>query len=497
MMKRSRILPTALAMLALLALWAAACRGRPCKDEALIVYENPLLAWSPAETHTDDLDLMARRKTVRVLTTLNRTSFFLDDGRPRGFEYQLLEGWIHELNEENGQADVEVRIEWHPVSHDKLIPYLLEGKGDIAAAALTVTEARLRAVDFTTPYLDDLSEVVVAHRDVQGLEGADSLSGRRVFVRPSSSYSESLEELNERFRREGKKPVVIEEASEVLGTEDILELVDAGIVDITVADSSLASLWSKVLPNIRVHAALTLRSDVQNAWMVRKDSPLLKKSLNEFIEKHRRGTLMGNMLFKRYYQDTRWVRKPPGRERTKKLGTYEPLFKKYGEKYGIDWRLIAAQAFQESGLNNDAESPAGAIGVMQVLPSLGEDRRIQIRDLHLPENNIHAGVKYLALLRDSYFSGEGMEGPADMRLSLAAYNAGPARILKARARAEQMGYDPAKWFDNTEHATLAVAGQEPVRYVSNIYKYYVAYVAADELKKTRQAAKERLRKSSR
>lgn len=137
-------------------------------------------------------------------------------------------------------------------------------------------------------------------------------------------------------------------------------------------------------------------------------------------------------------------------------------------------------AFQESGLDHTKKSGAGAIGLMQVLPSTAKDKKVGINNIHKVENNVHAGVKYLAFLRDHYYSKEDMRPRDRIRMALAAYNAGPSKIRKVRDLAEQMGLDKNKWFRNTEIAALRVIGQETVRYVSNINKYYVLYQAIVE-----------------
>ncbi len=151
------------------------------------------------------------------------------------------------------------------------------------------------------------------------------------------------------------------------------------------------------------------------------------------------------------------------------------LFKKYGKKYGFDWLFLMAVAYQESGLDNRKRSPSGAIGIMQVRPATARDRNIRIKNIHLLENNIHAGTKYLAFLRDRYFSDPSLTERDRLRLTLAAYNAGPLKIRKARLTAKRMGLNPNRWFRNVEIAVLKTIGQETVRYVSNINKYYILY----------------------
>jgi membrane-bound lytic murein transglycosylase MltF len=211
--------------------------------------------------------------------------------------------------------------------------------------------------------------------------------------------------------------------------------------------------------------------------MVRKNNPQLKKSLNRFLRTHKKGTLLGNIYFRRYYENARQLKDPTTSAHRKKVGTYESMIRKYADRYGFDWLLILALAFQESGLNPSRVSRAGAVGIMQIRPATAKDPHVGIADVRDVENNIHAGVKYLAFLRDRYFSAEEIRPRDRIRLALAAYNAGPARIRKVRLQAKRMGLDPDKWFRNVELAALQSIGQETVRYVSNINKYYVLYQA--------------------
>ncbi len=226
--------------------------------------------------------------------------------------------------------------------------------------------------------------------------------------------------------------------------------------------------------------------------MVRKDNPLLKNSLNQFVKKQRKGTLLGNIYFNRYYKDTKWIKNPVSDKDRLKLEQYIELFKKYSKQYGFDWMLIMAQAFQESGLDNNKKSHAGAVGIMQIKPATASDRKVGIKDIHLLENNIHAGIKYLAFLRDHYFSDTDLEEKDRVRFALAAYNAGPARIRKIRRLAGKMDVDPNKWFRNAELATLNHIGQETVRYVSNINKYYLVFRFTFETQKVRSSVKKKI-----
>lgn len=434
----------------------------------------PRLALS-RENFTDDLDGIVRRRHLRILTTFNRTNFFLAGGQQRGFEYSLLRDYEKSLNKAKGRKDLKIHVEFIPVHRDELIPKLLRGEGDIAAAGLTITAARERKVDFTAPYLDGIDEVIVTGRDVKGLERIEDLSGREVRVRKSSSYYESLLSLNRTFREKGLAPVVIRAADERLETEDILELVNAGAWGITVADSHLAQIWSGVHEDLVVHEKLKVREGGRIAWMVRKKSPKLKGSLDGFIRTRRKGTKFGNIYFNRYFKDDRWVAMPLAEVQRKRLDEYVPLFRKYSAEYGIPWLFTAAVAYQESGFDQKKRSRAGAVGVMQVLPSTAADRNIAVGDITNLENNIHAGVKYLAFLRDHYFAEGEFDDATRMHFVLASYNAGPGNVRKARRKAPSWGVEADRWFKNVEVVVLRSVSQEPVQYVVNINRYYILF----------------------
>jgi membrane-bound lytic murein transglycosylase MltF len=447
------------------------------------------LATHQKEKYTDDLSVLLERRFIRVLTSFNKTNFFLSGGEIYGFEYSLLKDYEKFINRKIKRNGLRVVVEFIPVARDMLMPALLDGLGDIAAAGLTVTPERLRRVDFTEPYMTGIDEVIVTSKKVRGLNTLENLSGKRIYVRKSSSYHESLLSLNERLSEKGLRPVRIVMADETLETEDILEMVDSGALEMTVADSHIADIWSRVFEDMHVFESLKIRKGGEIAWMVRKDNPGLKASLNEFIKGHRRGTLIGNIYFNRYFKDNRRIRNPFGKNEDDTHRRYEKLFKKYAARYGFDWVLIKALAYQESNLSNKKRNPSGAVGILQVRPQTASDRNVGIKDVHLLENNIHAGVKYLAFLRDRYFSDEDIRERDRVRLSLAAYNAGPAKVRRARALAGKMGLNPNRWFRNVEMATLKSIGQETVRYVSNINKYYVIFSLAAGVEKRRSEAK--------
>jgi membrane-bound lytic murein transglycosylase MltF len=437
------------------------------------------------KSRVGDLPDLVQTREIRVLTTVSMTNYYIMNGQNIGFEYSILKEYERFLNKGRARRD-KVTLVFIPVPYHKLIPDLLNGWGDIAAAGITITPERLKGIDFTDPYLSDVNEVLVANVSAPPVKDVWELAGRKIHVRKASSYYESLVRLNSRLAERNLRPVEVAEVSEFLSDEDVLEMVSSGIYTMTVVDSHLASLWTGILRNLRCDSHVKLREGAAIAWMVRKDNPHLKASLNQFLPRYRKGTASFNSLYHRYFEKTRWIKNPLGPDDLAKFSKYSPLFKKYGEMYNIDWILLAAQAFQESGLDHTQVSPAGAVGLMQILPSLGKDTRIGIRDVHPVENNVHAAVKYLALIRDNQFNDPKTSSYVRMCYALAAYNAGPARVGHAMNRAARMGFDTRQWFGHGEVAVLKAAGQEPVRYVSNITKYYLAYklaAAVEEIKR--------------
>lgn len=490
-----RFFPGILAALLMLGMFNA--MPGHCEDMEKLLENDALMSEFLHKRYKVDLPEMEKLTAIRVGTVYSMTNFFFNGGQKRGFEYNLVNEYAKSLNAKlKKQKKHPVTIVYVLLHSDETIPALLEGRVDMVAAGLTITPARAEKVAFSVPYLTDVSELVVTNKGVTGLKSIDDLAGRNVYVRKSSSYYSSLLALNKKLKAKRLKPVKIQQVDESLATEDILEMVNAGIVGITVADSQIAKLWAEILPDVRVHKDIAVATGGQLAWMIRKDCPKLKASLDKFMASHKKGTKLGNIYFNRYFKNTKWIRNPNEARAKAEFQKYRKWFMKYGEMYGIDPVLIAAQAFVESGFNPNAKSHAGAIGIMQLLPSLANDKRVGIKDLHKPENNVHAGVKYLALIRDTYFGDKKLHPDEQIRFALAAYNAGPTRLSRIRAMADQMGYNPDIWFLETEVATQRKVSGEPVRYVRKINTVYVAYKMALETEHERNQLKEKINKGA-
>jgi membrane-bound lytic murein transglycosylase MltF len=444
-----------------------------------------------------DLDKMIERRFIRVLTTYSKTFFFLDKGNQRGATYDAFRLFEEDLNKKLlkqkklKQKHLKVRVIFIPVARDELLPALAAGKGDIAAANLTVTEERRKLVDFASPVYSDVSEVVISGHASPAVSGVDDLVGKKVFVRKSSSYYESLMGLNQRFTAQKKPAVIIQESPETLEDEDLIEMVNASLIPFIIVDKHKADFWKQVFPKIKVHDGIALRTGGNIAWAIRKGSPQLKEALDDFLARHGKQTTTGNMILTRYLKSAKYVKDAASEAERKKFIALIKYFQKYGDKYDVDWLLMAAQGYQESQLNQAARSKVGAIGVMQVMPATGKE--LGVGDINNVESNIHAGVKYVRWMIDQYYGNEPMTQLDKALFAFASYNAGVGRISQLRKEAAKRGLDPNVWFHNVEHVAAARIGMETVTYVSNIYKYYIAYSLILEAMEEKKQATEKMK----
>lgn len=444
-----------------------------------------------------DLDALRERGSIRLITRNNAMNYYLHRGQHLGFDYELTEMLAEELG-----LRLEVVV---PASRDQLIPFLLEGRGDVIAASLTITPERKRQVAFSAPYL--LVDEVLVQRT-----GGDSpvqtpldLEGRTIAVRKSSSYYETLEKVRERF---GFRLELVPEAIE---TEVLVAEVAAGDRDLTVADTHILAVQQLIYGNIGGAFAVSdlgklgpeedvmAVSDWQIdgragdaggeaiAFAVRPGSKKLLAAIDAFVARHYRG-LEYNMLRNRYFANEKRAAEATAERAgaTGQLSPYDPLIKEYSEQYGLDWRLMASLAYQESRFDPKARSWVGALGLFQVMPATG--RELGFEDLMDPRQATHAGIKYVHQLIEHFEPTIAFD--QRVRFALASYNAGFGHVGDARRLAEERGLDPDQWFGNVEQAMLLlqqprfykrarygfVRGREPVKYVTEIQQRYDNYV---------------------
>ena len=432
------------------------------------------------KTWKGDFDGMVDRRLIRALVVLNKMQFFIDQGQHRGVSVELLEAFAKSVNEGNKDKALQVDLIFLPVYRDELIPALIEGKGDIAVGNLTITEERLEQVDFSEPFLTDVKEILITSSKIPPLKNVEDLSGQTVHIRKSSSYYQHAVAVNEAFKKKGLKPMKIIEADEHLEDADLLEMVDASLIPMVFVDDHKAKFWGDIFKNITLYPDISINEGGKIGWAFRKNSPKLAEAINKFAETTKKGTEFGNILFKKYLQENKWARDALSPEAIERYQSTVELFKKYADQYEFDYLMTEALAFQESQLDHSKRSPSGAVGIMQLLPDTAADENVGIPDIENLEDNVHAGHKYLRFIQDRYFNDPEIDNLNKHLLTFAAYNAGPQKILDLREEAKNRGLDPHVWFKNVELVVAEKVGRETVQYVSNIYKYYIAYKLTQE-----------------
>ncbi|MFZ0311531.1 MAG: transporter substrate-binding domain-containing protein [Candidatus Korobacteraceae bacterium] len=475
-MKHQKLLAS---LLAVVFLAAAGAQSKPSETPALSPKENSLQSPDAGlpltfERYTGDLDSMVKRGNIRALVVYSRTGFFYVDGRPEGIDYEALQYFQQFVNQKLPERQ-HVEITFIPVRPDQIETALKQGVGDLVAYQLVVTPEREQQVAFSVPVQTGVKQIVVTQKDFGRLSSLADLSGKKVFVNPLTVYYDNLEKVNDSLRKQGKPPILIEKADPNLMDEDLLEMVNAGILPATVTLGERAQLWASVFPNITPQPKLVIAENGDLAWAMRKNNPELKQLVDEFAKTRAVGTSFGNTLMRRYLESNQWVKNPTTAAEIKKFEATVDLFKKYSSQYGFDYLMVVAQGYQESTLEQSARGPTGAVGIMQVKPSTAAAPPISIPDVWSAENNIHAGVKVLNSIASTYFNDPKIDPMNRLLFTFAAYNAGPNRIAELRKQAPAQGLDPNKWFENVELMVARNVGPVTVQYVSNIYKYYVAY----------------------
>jgi membrane-bound lytic murein transglycosylase MltF len=467
--------------------WRAAAQAAPAKPEgaqAATALAVEGTAW------TGDFDEMLKRRYMRVLVASSKTQYYVVKGIQRGTSYEVMKAFEDWVNRKYPQKTKNLRfhVVFIPVSGNQLLARLNAGRGDLAVGAITITPERAKVVDFSQPMVTDVKEIAVTGPNSPQLQSLDDLSGQEVFVRKSSSYWEHLEDLNQKFQSEHKPPAKLRAAPEDLEDEDLLEMLNSGLVSVTITNAYLPRLWANIYKNIKPHPDVLLDSSGQIAWGMRKNSPQLMKVVNEFVATHKVGTAFGNSVIQRYVSSDRMLKTAVAPADLKNFQQTAALFQKYGSQYNLDYLLVMAQGFQESSLDQNAKSNVGAIGIMQLMPATGE--QMKVGDVHQEEANIHAGAKYIRFMVDKYFANEPMTDTNKVLFAFASYNAGPGRIHSLRQEATKEGLDPNVWINNVELVVAARIGMETVTYVSNIYKYYIAYKLVAEREQERQAQRD-------
>ncbi|WP_105101859.1 transporter substrate-binding domain-containing protein [Microbulbifer pacificus] len=425
------------------------------------------------ERSIGDLDKIKERGYIRILTRNHPGTYYMWKGRIMGYEFELAEAFAK-------YQDLRLEIVVAP-SHADLLNMIRDGKADIAASLLSITERRDNAgMDFGRPYMQE--RVVIVGRDDDKLDSLDDLAGRTIYVRHSSSHYDVAMELKKKVPE-----VKIELAPEELNIQQVIDRVADKEYDLAIADNVSLKLEHAWRNNIVELIDLEQHDNIY-AWMVRENNPELLKAINKFFDK-RSTKKLRKILYTKYFDAPKKTR--PEINELNADGTISPFdkhVKKYAEEFDFDWRLVVAQMFQESTFNPKAKSWVGARGLMQVMPDTG--KQVGEKNLFDPETSVRAGMKYLEWLHRK-FEDKGISPENMMWFTLAAYNAGLGHVYDAQDLAEEKGWDRRVWFDNVENAMLLLSekkyyekarfgyarGREPYDYVRKIQARYRTYVA--------------------
>ena len=422
---------------------------------------------------TGDLDVLLERREIRVLVPYSRTLYFNDRGAQRGLTADTLSDFEVFLNRKYGQKGRPITVVALPTTRDKLLRDLEQGRADIAAGNITMTAERGRTVDFSAPIALNVAEIIVTGPRSPKLARIGDLAGREVHVRRSSSYWASVEAVKAR-------PVAVPEALE---DEDLMDMVAAGMIALTVVDEWKANAWAAMNRRLRPRPELALTDGQQIGWALRAETPKLRAVVNEFIATHPGSR---EKRYKSFPQYLSTLQNATADADWKRFEATVALFRKYAPRYRLDYLMAAALGYQESRLDQRARSSVGAIGIMQLMPETGAT--LGVGDINEAEANVHGGIKYLRRLMDRHV-GEGPDEQNRTLFALAAYNAGPARLAGLREEAAKSGLDPNLWFNNVEIVAARRIGNETVTFVRNVYKYYVAYKLQLETLAARRAAR--------
>lgn len=415
---------------------------------------------------TAPLKQIQTRGTIRMITTNNATSYYTYRDAPMGFEYDLAKAFADHL----GVALEVIVPEW-----DKMFELLNSGQGDFIAAGITITEQRKQIALFSDPYMS-VQQKFIHHKLKFGIKNIEQLAGRTIHVRKGTSYQERLEEI-----KASGIDLDIQLLDDV-ATEEIIKMISEKKIKFTIANSSIALLNRRYYPDIKI--GLPIQEEEYLGWAVKKTNNVLRDRINQFLEMAEETGTLGKIYEKHYgnveifdYFD---LKKFHERIKTR-LPEYKKMIKTESEKYGFDWRLIAAMVYQESHFNARAKSRTGVRGLMQV--TLATAKQMGIKNRLNPEQSVKAGVKFFNLMHKRF---DDIPGPQQKnRFALAAYNVGYGHVRDAQVIARQQGMDINKWaslkktlpllskrkyYKKTRHGYAR--GREPVHYVERILTYY-------------------------
>lgn len=423
------------------------------------------------------LDAIQKRGTLRIATRNNSSSYFVWRGQPMGFQFELANRFAKHLG---------VKLEIvAPEKWGDLFSFIERGKADLIAETLTITPKRSKRILFSNPYSHTQIHIIWK-KGFKKIEALEDLAGKNIHVREHSSYAERLNEINRDFKNKNRPLIKIIIEPEEKETEIIFAEIVTGKIPYTIADENLALVNKTYLPDLVIGPAISAKQDI--AWAVHPKAENLVLKINEFFQIMKKEPTY-NILYRRYYKSPHTHAKRKDSLlfslETGQISPYDGLIKSAAKKYDFDWRLLAAQIYQESKFNPNAKSWAGARGLYQIMPNTAKE--LGIKDPEDPVQSIHGGAKYLKKMHDRL--NEIDDETQRLKIALAAYNCGWGHIMDALKIAKSDShFDEKTWegigkaltlLSQKEYARKAkfgyVRASEPIKYVKNIWDYYQAY----------------------
>jgi peptidoglycan lytic transglycosylase F len=431
-------------------------------------YENPSIDffWDKWVTKPSSLDRILEKGDITIITRNSAHCYYLYRDQAMGFEYDLAKAFAEFLGVE---LNIVIADNW-----DEMVTRVLANPESLIAASMVSTPSRKNQVAFSNEYLTTRQHIIV-HRQNRRIRRAKDLVGKTVHVRYGTAYQESLEAL----KAQGLN--ILLALYEDIPTEELIRQVAERTIDVTIADSNIAQLNRRYYPQVMVGRAIAEKNHL--GWAVAPQATELLTEINAFFS-HIKSNGEFKEIYQRYYSranDFDFVDIRAYHRRLKsRLPKYQAIIQTAANMHGFDWRLIAAQMYQESHFNPVAESHAGAVGLMQLTKNTAQS--LGVVDMKHPGENIHAGVQHLKNLYDYFDKASGIDR---LCIALAAYNIGQGHLMDARRLAAKKQLDPNKWSSLSETLPLLrykkyyrkaiygyCRGTEPVEYVRQIMLYY-------------------------
>lgn len=417
---------------------------------------------------------VVKKDNVITFVTINSPNTYFVDGNNEfsGLEYDLAKLFIQELDD---GTQLKFVVEKHI---DQVLPNLISGKADIAAADITVTEARKTHVDFSKPYQDVQQQVVYNKANTKNPpKNLKELIGKNISVPAGTSFAERLNKLHQ------LEPNLFWEERRDVDSEKIIHEVASGEVDYTIADSHLVAILQNFYPNLGV--AFSIGEPEKIAWGISKQAdPMLVEKANAFFTKIKNNGTLRNLI-DRYHGNAKRLNPLDIKTFLIRSNTllpkYKYLFKQAQEITGIDWRLLAAISYQESHWDTFNTSPTNVRGLMMLTEATAD--QMGVTDRLDPKQSIPAGAKYVSLLIDTI--PDRVPEPDRTYMALASYNIGYAHVEDARVLAQRLKLNPDSWADikktlvmlnNPDYYVNAkygyASGGAPVIFVESIRSYH-------------------------